>query len=408
MNKKVLLGVFIGIIVVVFLVGVACGPKKELPPKDKIIIGQAVSLSGPLASSNAFVSAPYYDLWIKDVNAAGGIYVKEYGKKLPLELKLYDDKSDIGTMTRLLEMLILEDKVDFLLPPWGTAMHFAAAPVANKHEYILIGGAAGALKLQEFGADLPYYFQTLNYAETQVPSLVDILEELGVEKVAIIFQEDLHGAENSAAAVPALKDRGIEVVMNTSYPLGAKDLSPQLKQARSLKADAFIGFSYPDEVMLVTGQAIELGINFKVFGFSVGPAFTFYPGAFGPLAEGVIGGGAWNEKTSEGAKALSEHFQEVMGQPMGNYWGALTWYSAMQHFQQCVEKAGTLDQKKIRDVMAKSKFDTALGSFWYDKRRIFINHPGNWGQWQKGVFEVIDPGEKRTAAPVLKPEWPKK
>ena len=109
MNKKVLLGVFIGIIVVVFLVGVACGPKKELPPKDKIIIGQAVSLSGPLASSNAFVSAPYYDLWIKDVNAAGGIYVKEYGKKLPLELKMYDDKSDIGTMTRLLEKLILED-----------------------------------------------------------------------------------------------------------------------------------------------------------------------------------------------------------------------------------------------------------------------------------------------------------
>jgi len=49
-----------------------------------------------------------------------------------------------------------------------------------------------------------------------------------------------------------------------------------------------------------------------------------------------------------------------------------------------------------------------LGPFWYDERRIFINHPGEWGQWQKGVFEVIDPGEKRTAAPILKPDWPKK
>ena len=376
--------------------------------KDKIIIGEAASLSGPLGPSHGFVSAPYYDFWIKDVNAKGGIYVKEYGKKLPVELKVYDDKSDIGTMTRLLEKLILEDKVDFLLPPWGTAMHFAAAPVANKHGYILIGGAAGAMKLKDFGADLPYYFQTLNFAETQVPVLADILEELNVKRVAAICHDDLHGAENREAAVLELPNRGIDVVMSKSYPMGVKDLSLMLKQAKSLNADAFIGFSYPDEVMLATAQALELGMNYKVFAFTVGPAFTFYPGAFGPAAEGVIGGGAWNEKSSAGAKEFSEHFKEVMGQPMGNYWGALTWYSALQHFQKCIEKAGTLDQKKIRDVMATEKFDTALGQFWYDKRRIFVNHPGNWGQWQKGVFEVIDPGVKRTAPPILKPDWPKK
>jgi ABC-type branched-subunit amino acid transport system substrate-binding protein len=140
----------------------------------------------------------------------------------------------------------------------------------------------------------------------------------------------------------------------------------------------------------------------------VGPAFTFFRDAFGPAAEGVIGGGAWNEKSSPGAKEFSEHFKEVMGNDMGNYWGALYWYSAMQHFKQAVEMAGTLNQKKIRDIMASEKFETALGPFWYDKRRIFVNHPGEWGQWQKGIFEVIDPGANRTAPPILKPTWPKK
>jgi branched-chain amino acid transport system substrate-binding protein len=376
--------------------------------KDKIVIGQAASLSGPLSGEYTYACAPVYDLWVKDVNAAGGIYVKEYGKKLPVELKVYDDKTDIGTMTRLLEKLIMEEKVDFVFSPWSTAFTFAAAPIANKHGYILMCNGAGAMKLKDFAADLPYYFQTLNFAETQVPALVDILEELGVKRVATICQDDLHGAENSAAAVPALTDRGFEVVIKESYPIGIKDLSPLLKRAKSLNADAFIGFSYPGEVMLVTGQAIELGINFKVFGFTVGPAFTFYPEAFGPLAEGVIGGGAWNEKTSPGAKEFAEHFKEVTGKPVTNYWGALYWYSALQHFQQSIEKAGTLNQKKIRDIMAKEKFDTALGPFWYDERRIFVNHPGEWGQWQKGVFEVIDPGVKRTAPPILKPDWPKK
>jgi branched-chain amino acid transport system substrate-binding protein len=374
--------------------------------KDKIVIGQAVPLSGMLAMSNAVVSDPYYDLWIKDVNAEGGIYVKEYGKKLPVELLKYDDKSDVGTMTRLVEKLILEDKVDFLLPPWGTASLFAAAPIANKYGYILIGGAGGAEKLKAL--NLPYFFQSLNFSEDQVPVIVKIFKELGVKRVAIIHHEDLHGVEYSGMAVPAFKKSGIEVVMKKSYPMGVKDLSPLLKQAKAANVDAFIGFSYPDECMLITGQSLELGINFKNFFLSVGPAFTFYRNAFSaPVVEGVMGGGAWNPKSSPGARKFADHFKEVTGKEMGNYWGSIYFYSAMQHFKQSVEKAGTLDQKKIRAVMAKEKFDTALGPYWYDKRQLSVNHPGQIGQWQKGVFEVIDPGEKRTAKPISKPNWPK-
>ena len=405
MKSKALFGLIVIAVTVVFLFGAGATTSVA---KDKIVIGQAVSLSGPLATSNAVVSTPYYDLWVKDVNAEGGIYVKEYGKKLPVELLIYDDKSEIGTMTRLLEKLIVEDKVDFILPPWGTANLFAAAPIANKYGYILIGGAGGAEKLKDL--KLPYFFQSLNFSEAQVPVLVDILVELGVKRVAMISHEDLHGVEYSGVAAPKFAERGIDVVMKKSYPMGVKDLSPLLKQAKSLNVDAFIGFSYPNECMLITGQSIGLGINFKVFVLSVGPAFTFYRNAFGAkTVEGVIGGGAWNAKSSPGAKKFAEHYKQVTGEEMGNYWGSIYFYSAMQHFKQAIEKAGTLDQKKIRDVMAKERFDTALGLFWYDKRQISVNHPGEWGQWQNGMFEVIDPGAKRTAPPILvKPEWPKK
>ncbi|MBN2122853.1 MAG: amino acid ABC transporter substrate-binding protein [Deltaproteobacteria bacterium] len=404
MNRE---GKYVGFAIWVMFFALLAATPPAAYCKDKIVIGQAVSLSGPLATSNAVVSSPYYDLWVKDVNADGGIYVKELGKKLPVELLLYDDKSDIGTMTRLVEKLILEDKVDFILPPWGTANLFAAAPIANKYGYILIGGAGGAEKLKDLR--LPYFFQSLNFSEAQVPVLADILVELGVKRVAMINHEDLHGVEYSGSAAPEFAKRGMDVVMKKSYPMGVKDLSSLLKQSQSLKVDAFIGFSYPDECMLITGQAIELGINFRVFALSVGPAFLFYKNAFGQeTVEGVIGGGAWNAKSSPGAKAFAEHFQEVTGEPMGNYWGSIYFYSAMQHFRQAVEKAGTLDQKKIRDVMAKEKFETALGPFWYDKRQISANHPGEIGQWQNGIFEVIDPGKKRTASPIVKPDWPKK
>jgi len=375
--------------------------------KDKIRIGQAIALSGPLAGGVAISGGKVYELWVEDVNKNGGIYVKEYGKKLPVELIRYDDKSDIGTMTNLLEKLILEDKVDFIFPPWGTAWLFAAAPIANKYGYILIGGPGGALKLKQL--NLPYFFQVLNCSDTQAPALADIFKEVGVKSVAVISRGDLHGVEYGNEMVPIFKKKGLDVKMNKTYPPGTKDLSPLLKEAKSLNVDAFVVACYPDGGMLVTSQAIELGINFNAFFMTVLPfSPPLFKGTFGPAIEGVMGGGAWNAKTSPGAKEFVDKFVAKFGEEP-DYWGGLYYWASLQHFQKAIEKAGTLDQKKIRDIMATEKFDTALGPYWYDKDGFFVNHPGEIGQWQKGVFEVIDPGEKRTAPPEYpKPPWPKK
>jgi branched-chain amino acid transport system substrate-binding protein len=309
-------------------------------------------------------------------------------------------------MTRLLEELMVQEKVDFILPPWSTAMLFAAAPIANKYHYILVGGAGGAASLENL--NLPYFFQSLNFTKTQIPALADILAELGVKKAAIFYIEDLHGTEYSDAAVPAFESKGIEVVVNKSYPFLLKDAAPLLQEAQSLGADAFIGFSYPEDSILITGTAIAMGTNFKTFFLSVCPAFTFYKAdVFGPAVEGVMGGGAWNEKSTAGAKAFSEHYTQVTGQRMGNYWGSIYFYSAMQHFVQAVEEAGTLNQSVIREVMAEKTYPTALGDYWYDEKQLSASHPGEIGQWQGDVFEVVDPGAKRTAPPILKPDWPK-
>ena len=401
MKNKVWIGLLVISVVFLFLTGAAGA-------KDKIRIGQAISLSGPLAGAVAIAGGPIYELWVEEVNKNGGIYVEEYGKKLPVELIRYDDKSDIGTMTNLLEKLILEDKVDFVFPPWGTAWLFAAAPIANKYEYILIGGPGGALKLKEL--NLPYFFQVLNFSETQAPALADIFKEVGANSVALISRGDLHGIEYGNAMIPYFKEKGIEVKMNKSFPPGIKDLSPLLKEAKSLNVDAFVAACYPGGGMLLTGQAMELGIDFNAFFLTVVPfSPKLYRDTFGVKGvEGVMGGGAWNAKTSPGAKKLVDKFVARFGEEP-DYWGGLYYWSSLEHFQQAVEKAGTLDQKKIRDIMAKEKFDTALGPFWYDKNRYFVNHPGEIGQWQNGIFEVIDPGEKRTGAPEYpKPSWPKK
>lgn len=377
--------------------------------KDKIVIGQAWPLSGPLAAAARMSAGTTYEMWIKEVNKAGGIYVKEYGKKLPVELKVYDNESDIGKTVKLLEKLILEDKVDFVLSPWGTAWIYAAANICNKYGYILIGGAGGAVKLKEL--NLPYYFQVLNDAETQVPALVDVFEEVGVKSVALIYRGDLHGLEYAGTFVPYFKERKIEVKLVKSFPPDVtKDFTPFLKEAKSLGVDAFLAAAYPHESIALTEQAMTTGIDFKALWFSVGPYDPVYRDTFGGAkVEGVMGGGAWNAKTSPGAAELVRKHKEYFGiEPA--YWGPLYFYSSLEHFQKAIEKAGTLDQKAIRDILAKERFETSLGPYWYDKRQILAKecHPGENGQWQKGVFEVIDKGARRTSPPLYpKPTWPR-
>jgi branched-chain amino acid transport system substrate-binding protein len=347
-------------------------------------------------------------MWIDEVNEKGGIFVKEYNKRLPIELVVYDDESDYEKMVLLLRKLILEDKVDFVLPPSNTLYHFAAAPVANKLGYIMLGAEGGALKIEEYAAALPYFFPVLNFADTQMKALAEMYKENGIRSVAIIFREDLHGTEWSSTAIKEFEKRGITVKTARSIPLDVKDLSPYLKRAKDLDVDAFVGFTYPHESVLAVKQAIELGINFKVFHVNVGPSFGWFPGAFGKAVEGIMGGGAWNCKSSPGAEEFCEKFIGRYGEQAADWWGHLMYYASVQFFEQAIEKAGTLNQEKIRDVMTKEKFQTVLGETWFEGGRLSPEcHPGEIGQWQNGVYEVVARKEKATAAPLIpKPDWP--
>jgi branched-chain amino acid transport system substrate-binding protein len=402
MKKRLLLALVAAIPIVMLLFGASYAAP---PTKEKIRVGWVTSLSGVNASGVPVTSGNVYEMWVEEINAKGGIYIKEYGKKLPLEVIKYDDKSDIGTMTKLLEKTILEDKVDLIFCPWDTAFIFAAAPIANKHKMVLLGGSGGALKLKAIISKYPYFFQVLNFADTQMPALADVFTEVGVKSVYMAYIQDLHGIEYRDGALGEFKKKNIKVVASKSFPLDVKDLSPLLKEAKASNADAFAGFLYPPHAFLAAGQAMEIGYSPKAFYMTVGPCLSQFRDAFGAKGiDGVMGAGAWSVKTSSGAQEFFDKFTKRWGyEPEG--WGTLFYYSSLQFFQQAIEEAGTLNNTKIRDVMAKKAYETAMGPMNFTKN-INLVHPGEIGQWQNGKWEVIDPGKKRTAKPIYpKPEW---
>lgn len=427
MKKYFIFGLLTFVLICALII-TACAPAtapstttapKPPPAKEKIIVGMSRSLSGPLAQINDSAFRPIWETWVPMVNNEGGIFVKEYNKKLPIELKIYDDKSDVGTMARLTEKLILEDKVDFIWGATGTAMIFAQAPIANKYGYILPTAEGGATQIKDMLPSLPYVFVNLSFSDWyQIPVLADILKEKGAKTVYIQYIADLHGIEYSGVAGIELPKRGLQIVGVKSVPPDVKDLSAIVKEAKAANVDAFLSFAYPDQNILVTAQSIELGFNPKFFLTGPGANFGFFHDIFGPAVEGISCFAVANRKTSPAMKAMYDKLYAGKPEAANDWWGHPCYWAGLEIWKAAIEKAGTLDQKKIREVMATETFNTILGPTKYVNGLMAKeSHTGEIGQWQKGIVEIIGyKGIEKTLTNYVvtaetvypKPAWPSK
>jgi branched-chain amino acid transport system substrate-binding protein len=384
-------------ITAVAMLTLAPAARADEPP---IKIGYAISRTGPFAPGAQVTQEPNYLLWADQVNAAGGIAVKG-GKKRKVELIGYDDRSDVETTVRTYEKLMGTDKVDLILPPWGSGTNFAVAPLANKYGYPMLAPTALSRKLVDM--KLPYFFALLQQPDRMMGALVDFLADKKVKTVAVVYMDDLFGLENVNALLPLLKAKGIEVVEKKSYPLGVKDLSPTLKAIKAKNVDAFLGITYPPDTILASKQAKEIGFQPKVFYSSVGTAFPLYKEVMGSAAEAVMGMGSWNAKSSPAAKAYFQaHVKKFNKEP--DRWASGHAWAGLQILQQAIEKVG-LDRKAIRDYVAATEFQTVVGPIRFQGSEN-ITTPGTIGQWEKGEFEVVWPKDRATAPPVFpKPAW---
>jgi ABC-type branched-subunit amino acid transport system substrate-binding protein len=92
-----------------------------------------------------------------------------------------------------------------------------------------------------------------------------------------------------------------------------------------------------------------------------------------------------------------------------DWWGHSLYWAAMEFWKQAVEKAGTLDNTKVQQVMATEHFQTVLGdTYFVNGLMAKESHPGEVGQWQNGIVEIV--GGNKVTAPLIypKPAWPSK
>ncbi len=89
---------------------------------DAIKLGCTLALTGRFAANGIEVKDGY-EIAVQHINEDGGIFIKEYGKKLPVKLIMYDDESDPTKAAARLEKLYSEDKVLAYLGSFSTVVN---------------------------------------------------------------------------------------------------------------------------------------------------------------------------------------------------------------------------------------------------------------------------------------------
>lgn len=101
--------------------------------KSTIVIGYSDSVTGASANEGSLMRDGY-QFWADTVTSKGGIKVGD--KSLKVQLKYYDDESNPNNAANITQKLISEDKVDFILGPYGSPNNLSAETAAEKNKYV--------------------------------------------------------------------------------------------------------------------------------------------------------------------------------------------------------------------------------------------------------------------------------
>jgi len=390
----------------------AAGSAQAKVEGDTIILGSAISFTGKY-STNGIHAKNGYDLAVKKINDAGG--VKVGGKTYKMKVVYYDDESTPARTAQLLERLIKQDGIKFVLGPYSSATTKAAAPVIEKYKIPMIEAEGASRSL--FTKGYRYLFAVLSTSEQYLASAIALAAEVakkngkkpGDVKVAMAFENDPFSLDVRAGVMDDIKKHGLKVVIDDKLPRDLSDMSATLTKVKALKPDLLVVSGHSKGAATAARQINEMKIDTPMI------AMTHCESAkivkkFGGAVDGFLCPTQWAETMSykddlfgtageydATFKATFDGYQNVPYQAAQASAAVFVWKDA-------IERANSFDTEQVRDAIAATDMETFYGKIKFSDKGNNVAKPMALRQIQGGVFNVVAPSAF-ASHPVA---WPRK
>jgi len=385
----------------------AIQPVEAKKEKTEILIGSNLPLTGILAGAG-IEQRWAYQTAVDDINKAGGIFVKEYGKKLPVRLIVADDASDPGKAAAAVERLIKQKKVDLLLggfaAPFGVIPGCITAEKYRKYYHTSICLIPPWLE-HHFKWSTLYFFDLEQACSVPYEIWNSIPEAERPKKPALIMEDTFDGRAFAGLFRNLAKKYGYKFVLDEPWAVGAKDYSAQIIKAKSLGVDSILIFGADTDVITFVRQMKENNLNVKYFhGWKGTWAGEFWK-ALGKDAQYILCDGFWSmDFPFPGARQIGERYYDHFKKYSVSV-GAI--YALCEILWQAIEKAGTLDSAKVRQAVLDNEFETVNGKVKYDKDGVAV-FTSTASQWWNGKQMTVYPFDWSKYKTKLAPPWNKR
>ena len=228
---------------------------------DKIVFGQAAALKGPAAALGQGMQIGI-NAAFAEVNKAGGVK----GRKL--ELKSVDDGYEPTASIEVVKKLLADDKVFALAGAVGTPTAAATLPIATQAGAPFVGAFTGAEVLRSPYKPLVVNVRASYFEETEA-MVEHLTKDLGVTKIAIMYQDDAFGQAGLAGVKRALEKRKMTLAAEGTFERNTVAVKGALLAIKKAEPDAVIMIApyKPAAEFIKLARQIKLNVTFVNISF---------------------------------------------------------------------------------------------------------------------------------------------
>jgi branched-chain amino acid transport system substrate-binding protein len=381
-----------------------------------ISIGASLSLTGDFsADGQAFKQG--YDLWVKDVNAAGGILGRQ------VTLTILDDKSDPNQVVTNYQTLINSDHVDLTFGPFSSLLTAPASQVAARNGYAFVEGAGGAPKVFDTAwnqADHNVFDVSLPVADELIPFVQYIasLPAATRDKLTAAYPsaDDPFATPPVQLAQSKLEALGVKTVYTKVFPEESSSYKPQADQVANSKADIVVlGSTDVPTVAAFMSEFEQDHYTPQMFIAAAGPdQGASFISAVKPAANatGMMVPNAWYPGYANAAsqKMVSEYVAQYKGSASDVNADVAEAYSVGQVVAQAITAVGSVDNAKIISYLHSGvTLTTVQGTAKFDALGENANAAAFIFQWQNNgsKYAQVLPAASPGSVPIIatKPVW---
>jgi branched-chain amino acid transport system substrate-binding protein len=340
-----------------------CKPSPAAPTKVKLGIFE------PMTGANAAGGS----MEVEGIKLANALFptVKVGDKEYPIELVLADNKSDKVEAANAAQRLVDQEKVTAVLGSWGSSLSMAAGPIVKEKKIPAVAMSA-TNPLVTKGNE--YYFRVCFIDPFQGTVMANYAAKELKAKKAVIIREVSNDysvglARFFADSFKKLTGDEGAILGELNYNTNDQDFTAQLTTLKTMNPDVIFAPGNYTESALIIKQARELGITAPFLGGD-----TWEAPEFVDVGKAAVEGAVFSTffATEVPITDTSKTFLEAYRKQYGKEPAAVTalGFDGYLVVRAAIEKAGSLDGAKIRDVLAATqKFPGAAGFITFDDNR---------------------------------------